>query len=205
MTLSSTRTLICLGLCLLGLGSLSSAHDVKKGRAILARKILIAARPGPSVLDNGVILISGARIEAVGPRSEIEIPEGYEVLDVGDNWVGPGFLDLHNHTASDLRSLNDTVYLTNPGLRAWAGAIPDNAGMRVALAAGVTSVLTIPGSGSNMGGQGVLQRTGSRGFEANLIRNPGSLKLAQAGIMRRNHPVIKLATSWDQGSEVGTR
>lgn len=188
MTLSSTRNLICLALCLLGLGSLSSAIDVKKGRAVFARKILIAARPGPSVLDNGVILISGARIEAVGPRSEVEIPEGYEILDVGDNWVSPGFLDLHNHTASDLRSLNDTVYLTNPGLRAWAGAIPDNASMRVALAAGVTSVLTIPGSGSNMGGQGVLQRTGFSGFEANLIRNPGSLKLAQAGNPERSQP-----------------
>jgi len=188
MTLSSTRTLVCSALCLLGLGSLSSAIDVEKGRAVFARKILIAARPGPSVLDNGVILISGARIEAVGPRSEVEIPEGYEVLDVGDNWVSPGFLDLHNHTASDLRSLNDTVYLTNPGLRAWAGAIPDNASMRVALAAGVTSVLTIPGSGSNMGGQGVLQRTGFRGFEANLIRNPGSLKLAQAGNPERSQP-----------------
>ncbi len=188
MTLSSTRTVACLALCLLGLGSLSSALDEEKGRAILARKILIAARPGPSVLDNGVILISGARIEAVGPRSEIEIPEGYEVLDVGNHWVGPGFLDLHNHTASDLRSLNDTVYLTNPGLRAVAGALPDNPAMRVALAAGVTSVLTIPGSGSNMGGQGVLQRTGFRGFEANLIRNPGSLKLAQAGNPERSQP-----------------
>jgi imidazolonepropionase-like amidohydrolase len=177
-----------MSLSLLGLGSLSFAADGEQGRAILARKILIAARPGPSVLDNGVILISGARIEAVGLRGEVDIPEGYEVLDVGDNWVSPGFLDLHNHTASDLRSLNDTVYLTNPGLRAWAGAIPDNAAMRVALAAGVTSVLTIPGSGSNMGGQGVLQRTGFRGFEANLIRNPGSLKLAQAGNPERSQP-----------------
>ena len=177
-----------MALSLLGLGSLSFAADGEQGRAILARKILIAARPGPSVLDNGVILISGARIEAVGPRGEVEIPEGYEVFDAGDNWVSPGFLDLHNHTASDLRSLNDTVYLTNPGLRAWAGAIPDNAAMRVALAAGVTSVLTIPGSGSNMGGQGVLQRTGFSGFEANLIRNPGSLKLAQAGNPERSQP-----------------
>jgi len=188
MMTPKVRTLVALALAFIGLVNLSPAAAEGKGRAILARKILIAARPGPAVLDNGVILISGSRIEAVGPQSKVKIPEGYEILDAGDNWVSPGFMDLHNHSASDLRSLNDMVYLTNPGLRAWAGAIPDTAGMRVALAAGVTSVLTIPGSGTNIGGQGVLQRTGFRGFEANLIRNPGSLKLAQAGNPERSQP-----------------
>ncbi len=158
------------------------------GTAILSRKVLVAARTGPAVIDNGVVLISKGIIEAVGSRGQVEIPDGYEVIDVGANWVSPGFLDLHNHAAADLSGLNDMVYLTNPGLRASAVAIPDNANMRVALAAGVSSVLTIPGSGTNIGGQGVLQRTGFRGYERNLLRNPGSMKLAQAGNPERSQP-----------------
>ena len=49
------------------------------------------------------------------------------------------------------------------------------------MAGGVTSVLFIPGSGTNMGGQGILLKTGLATFEEMVIRNPGSLKLAQAG------------------------
>jgi hypothetical protein len=58
---------------------------------------------------------------------------------------------------------------------------PGNPLLRVGLAAGVTSVLYIPGSGTNVGGQGVLLRTGYDHYEDAEIRNPGSMKLAQAG------------------------
>ncbi len=49
------------------------------------------------------------------------------------------------------------------------------------LASGVTSVLFIPGSGVNVSGQGVLIKTGLDHYEDAQIRNPGSMKLAQAG------------------------
>lgn len=39
-----------------------------------------------------------------------------------------------------------------------------------------------------MGGQGVLMRTGLDGYEENLLRDPGSLKLAQAGNPERRAP-----------------
>jgi len=73
------------------------------------------------------------------------------------------------------------VYMTNPELRVSSAVEPENASLRRGLAGGVTSVLFIPGSGTNMGGQGVLLKTGLRTYEAMEIRNPGSLKLAQAG------------------------
>ena len=45
----------------------------------------------------------------------------------------------------------------------------------------MTSVLYIPGSGSNIGGQGVLLKTPFETYEEKLIRDPGSMKLAQWG------------------------
>ena len=151
--------------------------------AILSTKIVTCAEVGPMVVNNGVLLVNMGKIEAVGRQSEIEIPEGYEVIDAGDNWVIPGMIDLHSHVGGSLSTndLNDTVFLTNPGLRAFAAVTPGNSNLRRALAGGVTSVLYIPGSGSNIGGQGVLMKTGFDTYENTEIRNPGSMKLAQAG------------------------
>ncbi len=48
-------------------------------------------------LRDSVILIDGDRIVAVGQQATIPIPEGYEVWDIGERIVAPGFIDIHNH------------------------------------------------------------------------------------------------------------
>ena len=151
------------------------------GLALLSAKVLTAVHDGPTAIDRAVVLVRDGRIEAVGSRTALEVPEEYEVVDLGDLWLAPGMVDLHNHTAGSIMDLNDMVYLTNPGLRASASVTPNNSLQQRAVAGGVTSVLLIPGSGTNMGGQGVLVRTAGEGYEDIEIRNPGSLKLAQAG------------------------
>jgi len=150
------------------------------GLAIRSSKILTAEWQGRSVVNNGVVLVKDGRIEAVGSAAETEIPEGYVVYDAGDDWVMPGLVEMHCHVAGAF-GLNDTVYLTNPGVRASSDVIAGNPLLRVGLAAGVTTVLYIPGSGTNIGGQGVLLRTGFDEYERAMIRDPGSMKLAQAG------------------------
>ena len=150
------------------------------GLAILARKALTVPFEGPQFVDNAVLLVKDGRIQAIGPREETAIPAGFEVVDLKDRWICPGFVDLHSHVAGTF-DINDSVYLCNPGLRVSCSVIPANDRFKLALAAGVTSVLYIPGSGVNMSGQGVLLKTGLEHFEEALIRNPGSLKIAQAG------------------------
>ncbi|MEZ5975816.1 MAG: hypothetical protein R3E96_13540 [Planctomycetota bacterium] len=150
------------------------------GLAIVAKKIVLAEFNGRAVLDNGVILVKDGTIQAVGAQSDITIPAEYQILDAQDRWVMPGMVEMHNHVAGRF-GLNDMVYLANPGLRASADVEPGNQLTRMGLASGVTSVLYIPGSGTNVGGQGVLLRTGFDTYERCEIRNPGSLKLAQAG------------------------
>jgi imidazolonepropionase-like amidohydrolase len=151
-----------------------------KGLAIFSKKVVTCEFRGRATVDNGVVLVKDGKIEAVGARRDTLIPSGYEVLDVGDNWLMPGLVEMHCHVAGQF-GLNDMVYLANPGLRASADVTPGNPLLRVGLAAGVTSVLYIPGSGTNVGGQGVLLRTGYDHYEDAEIRNPGSMKLAQAG------------------------
>lgn len=150
------------------------------GLALLASKVLVCPLEGEQVVNNAVVLVKDGKIEAVGAQGQLLVPEGYERIDLGEAWITPGFIELHCHVAGRF-GLNDMVYLANPGLRASSDVVPDNPLLRQGVAAGVTTVLYIPGSGTNMGGQGVLLKTGLPTYEEMEVRNPGSLKLAQAG------------------------
>lgn len=150
------------------------------GLALKAAKILAVPLEGTQLIDNGVLLVRDGKIQALGSARSTPIPAGYEVLDLGEKWLMPGMIDLHSHVGGTF-DINDMVYLTNPGLRVSTAVIPHNEMLKVALASGVTTVLFIPGSGVNMGGQGVLIKTGHDRYEEALIRQPGSLKIAQAG------------------------
>ena len=148
------------------------------GLAIFASKALIAELEGPQTIDRALLLVRDGRIEAIGPRAKLEVPEGYEVLDVGDRWIAPGLVELHCHVAGQM-DINDTVYQVNSGLRVTPTVIPSNRPFERAVAAGVTTVLYIPGSGTNLGGQGVLIKTIAPTYERGLVRDPGSVKVAQ--------------------------
>jgi imidazolonepropionase-like amidohydrolase len=153
--------------------------------AIRCAKALCVPYEGIQVIDHAVLIIEDGHILAVGPAATTPIPAGARILDVGDRWIMPGMVGLHSHIAGPSffggNDLNDMVYLTNPGLRASSVVLPDNSALRKAVGGGVTTVLFIPGSGTNMGGQGVLVKTGFDTYEKMELRNPGSLKLAQAG------------------------
>ena len=152
------------------------------GLAILCKKALVCP---PDItakqhVDNAVVLIKDGAIQSVERRSSAEIPEGFEVLDVGDKWVMPGLVELHCHVGGSM-DINDMIYLTNPGLSTRTAVRPANEMLQTAVAGGVTTVLYIPGSGTNIGGQGILFKTGLEKYEDALIRDPGSMKLAQWG------------------------
>lgn len=162
----------------------TQAVRAPKSFAIRAAKALVVGEDGRGVIDGAVVLVQDGKILAIGPAQDIEIPEGWEVVDCGRSWICPGFIDLHCHIAGQsflVNDINDMVYMTNPELRASAAVRPGNPDLLRGVAGGVTSVLFIPGSGTNMGGQGVLLKTGFPTYERMEIRNPGSLKLAQAG------------------------
>ena len=54
---------------------------------------------GDEVIENGVVLISDDRIEAVGPIGEVDVPVGTKTIDISGRYVLPGFVDTHAHFA----------------------------------------------------------------------------------------------------------
>ncbi len=150
------------------------------GLAMTFGKALVCSWEGERVVDNPVILVKDGRIESVATRADAKIPVNYRVRDFGALWAMPGMIDLHCHVAGTW-DINDMVYVTNPELRVHCSVVPDNPNFRRAVAGAVTSVLFIPGSGTNSGGQGILLKTGLDKYEPSVIRDPGSLKVAQWG------------------------
>jgi len=179
--------ILALALALTGLApaALADAEGFADGAfAVCAAKVLVCEEEGLAAIDQGVLLVRDGRIVAVGGVDEIAIPADHEIIDVGDSWLMPGMIDLHSHVGGS-GGLNDMVFQVNPGLRVGTSVVTGNANLVRPLAAGITSILYIPGSGTNIGGQGVLMKTHETEFEDAVIRNPGSLKIAQGDNPKR--------------------
>ncbi len=150
-------------------------------------------------LEGAVVLVSGGRIEKLvaAPGPGWKPPAGYKLIDAGERWIVPGFVELHSHIAGG--DLNDMVYPVNPGFRTLDNIMPRNALLKRAQAGGVTTALFIPGSGTNMGGFGTLIKTAGKDLSEMLVRFPGALKIAQGGNPERRGGDIgysRLGMNW---------
>ncbi len=61
-----------------------------------ARIVTMAAADG-GVIDDGVIVVQGDRITAVGKRGAVTIPAGAKTVDVAGKTIIPGLIDAHAH------------------------------------------------------------------------------------------------------------
>src|SRR5437588_7492384 len=49
------------------------------------------------LLAQGAVVVENERIVAVGRARDVMLPAGAEVIDVGDGYISPGFVDIHSH------------------------------------------------------------------------------------------------------------
>ena len=68
-------------------------------KAIINAKLVLEE----GILWNGILLMDGERIVDYGKEGEIEIPYGTEIIDACDKYVGPGFVDIHNHGGNKVK------------------------------------------------------------------------------------------------------
>ncbi len=61
------------------------------------------------IIDNGSILVEGAKIKAVGKASEIEFAGEGDVIDAAGKWVLPGFIDIHCHGGMGCDTMDGTI------------------------------------------------------------------------------------------------
>jgi len=109
--------------------------------------------------DDASLLISDGKVAFVG---EGDIPAGVKTIDANGRWVTPGLIDVHSHlgvyASPGVQAHSDGNEMTNPATpNVWAehSVWPQDPGFSRALAGGVTSLQTLPGSGNLIGGRGV--------------------------------------------------
>src|SRR5262249_7751012 len=82
--------------------SLPGLHNMvqmKEGDSmtIAIRSSLLIDGTGVEPVHNAVVLVEGDRITAVGREADLGIPDGAEVIDLGNETIMPGLVDPHQH------------------------------------------------------------------------------------------------------------
>lgn len=106
---------------------------------------------GTPPIDNGVLVIEGRTIQAVGRAGEVEIPSGATVVDVTGKVIMPGLVDSHSHIGEG--DGGDRSSALHPDVRILDAIDPGSDSFKKALAGGITSVNVMPGSGHLMSGR----------------------------------------------------
>ncbi|MEX0916144.1 MAG: amidohydrolase, partial [Wenzhouxiangellaceae bacterium] len=76
--------------------------DRPEGRIALTGARVVTMRDAygrQEVIENGTVLVSGNRIEAVGAADDVEVPSEYRSIDVSGHTIIPGLVDAHAHGA----------------------------------------------------------------------------------------------------------
>jgi imidazolonepropionase-like amidohydrolase/Tol biopolymer transport system component len=72
------------------------ATDRPAGSIALTGARVVTMR-GDEVLPEATVVVTGNRIAAVGPRGQVSIPRGAQVVDVSGKTIMPGLVDCHWH------------------------------------------------------------------------------------------------------------
>jgi len=134
--------------------------------------------------DPGTVLIDNGKIIAVGPN--LTVPPDAEVYDAAGKVVMPGLIDAHCHTAvfadgvgwehADGNEMTDPI---TPHMRALDAVHPEDVAFKDLIAAGVTTILTGPGSGNLIGGQGICLKTVPKPtVDEMILLEPAGMKMA---------------------------
>jgi imidazolonepropionase-like amidohydrolase len=164
------------------------------------------------LIENGVVLMRDGKIEAVGPG--LAVPAGYETVDGKGKWVTPGIIDAHSHLgvypSPEVPAHSDGNELTDPNTaQVWAehSVWPQDPGFNRARAAGVTTMLVLPGSGNLFGGRGVTLRNvpGRTVQDMKFPGAPYTLKMACGENPKRVYGSKNRAPSTRMGNVAGYR
>jgi len=116
--------------------------------AFIGARVHTAAGP---VYDNGVLLVEGATIRAVGRSGEVEVPPDAVVHEVRGKVLIPGLICTHSHIGGIGGA--DRSAPIQPDVRIHDSLNVRDSGFKRALAGGLTTLNVMPGSGHLLSGQ----------------------------------------------------
>lgn len=144
---------------------------------------------GPCAREIGTqrldILCRDGKIERIAPKIELPDTADAEVIDASGHLVTPGLIDAHCHVGiteekkgTEGDDCNENVDPVTPWLRAVDAVNMMDAAFDDAVRAGITSVMTGPGSSNVVGGQFAFLKTRGRRIDDLIVRAPAAMKVA---------------------------
>jgi imidazolonepropionase-like amidohydrolase len=131
-------------------------------------------------IDNGILVVHQGKIVAVG-GADMPIPADAVIVDLSGKTIIPGLVDTHSHIGIWPRPHvpanndgNEGSGAVQSALRAIDSIQPDDPGIRMAVAGGVTTANIMPGSGNVIGGQTVYVKLRGNTIEAMRL-TPGAV------------------------------
>src|SRR5438105_900374 len=145
------------------------------------------------VIDDGVLVMSGGKITAVGRASEVRIPRGAEIMDVRGMTVYPGLIDSETNLGlteiSAEKMTNDLVETSDeimPHMHVADAFHAESSLIPVTRINGVTNAVVAPADQDTLSGQdSFIQLYGKDADEMLLVRD-NALALNFTGTQRRN-------------------
>src|SRR5216117_1912352 len=113
-----------------------SAHAADKTIALKAARLFDGK--SSSLVQNGVVIVQGDKIVDAG--SNLPIPSGAQVIDLGDATLSPGFMDAHTHLTADYSGNYNERRLQELDLNVSEQAIRATVFARATVEAGFTTV-----------------------------------------------------------------
>ena len=153
-----------------------------------ARIYTMAKKEEFEIIDKGHIYIKDGKINKVlkaGEDLDEYINENTRVIDTHGNLVMPGLIDAHSHIGIteekkgiEGNDCNETADPITPYLKAIDAVNAMDSAFENAVRAGITSVMTGPGSSNIVGGQFVFMKTKGRKVDDIVVLEPAAMKIA---------------------------
>jgi imidazolonepropionase-like amidohydrolase len=141
------------GICLIWLTVLSVAVAQDRPMAFVGAALIPIEG---DEIETGTLVIEKGKIVAVGPATEVQIPDDAEKIDVAGKVIMPGLICTHSHIGGS-GSLGgaDGSGPIQPGVRIYDSLNVHDSGFKRAVAGGLTTLNIMPGSGHLISGQTV--------------------------------------------------
>src|SRR5271170_7525724 len=136
------------------------------------------------VIENGVVLIEGGKIAAVGTAASVKVPKGATIVDAKGMTVYPGLIDAETHLglteiASD-RTTNDLVETSDeifPQMHVYDAFHAETEHIPIDRFNGITTAIVAPRGADTMPGQDTLIQLAGRDHDQMILTRDISLAM----------------------------
>jgi imidazolonepropionase-like amidohydrolase len=158
--------------------------------AITGGKLLTISH---GIIPDGVLLIQGTRISAVGAQGSVAIPPGARIVDATGMTVYPGWIDSESNLglvetelepgSRDLAETSDEIF---PHMHVADAFHAESAHIPIARANGILNAVVAPGTADSMPGQDIFVQLAGRDRDDMILNRDFALPINLSGAQRRD-------------------